>query len=251
MGCCSSKLDEFNSNDYLVYSIETNLKIPKIPYNLFYNQCYRHSAANSMSFSQFKAFCEILKISPTSKDARIMLSFRDSASFSIPSYKLLTFHILVTGGSKGDKVDQLFNVYDFGSEGKLYEDNIKTMVADIYEVAVESLLKLASLSAEKIGLDSVAEYFSSLKKVKTTVIFYLFHHFIDEKDYLDFDTFKSIFFTLEMNVLLVPRLFRKFCFKIFLDQKATDFEANYGDLNDGSIKVETMTRFKRRMTDLY
>lgn len=249
MGCCSSKLDEFNSNDYFVYSIETTLKVSVIPYNLFYNQCLRHSAGNSMSFSQFKAFCEILKISHSSKDARIMSSFRDAATYSIPCARLLTFHILVTGGNKEDKVDQLFNVYDICNEGKLYEDNIKTMVADIYEVAVESLLKLAVLSAEKIGSDSVSAYYTSLRNVKTTVIFYLFHHFIDEKDFLDLKMFKAVFFTIEMNVLLVPRLLRKFCFKIYLDQKETFNESNNGSISGDVISVETMRRFKRRLTE--
>jgi Ca2+-binding EF-hand superfamily protein len=227
-----------------------NLKVSSISYNLFFVQSQKNSAGNVMSYSQFKSFCEILKLSSSSKDAMIMSSLRDASTFSIPVYKILTYHILFTKGSKEEKVEQLFSVYDFNSRGRLHEDEVKKMITTIFDIGVEALLKLAAIGAEAIGSDTHSSYYSSLMKVKTTVIFYLFHHFVDGRRHLNHDEFHQIFFTIEMNVLLVPRMLRKFCFRYSLEQKDTGIDDKNRYEIDKTINSEMMSKFKRKLSSI-
>ena len=80
-------------------------------------------------------------------------------------------------------------------------------------------------------------------KVRSTVISYLFHQFMDKRKYVNLVMFNSTFFTIEMNVLLVPRLLRKFCFRLSLEQREVGIEEARKLQIDQTINNEMIKRF--------
>lgn len=249
MGCCEAKHDESEDLNKIVSKAKRKLKLRSIELKKIVFECLRNSTDLVVNDKQFSTLCQSLKIEKETTDYNLIKACFDRDLMGISAVKFITLCVLVSKAPRIEKVNTLFEIFQDKNKKLLFERNIKLMVLNIFEIAVQDLVSEAIRMSDVNTAEILTPYKEKILYSKNLIVFYYFHFIIDTKESLTIFEFQDYFTKPQLGVLLKPKLMRKFSYKIY---KSTDVnhDIKKETFGSGEIDLLEMKSFSKRLSKI-
>jgi Ca2+-binding EF-hand superfamily protein len=200
MGCCAER-QKMDIEDKLV-NFEHALGFKHLTALDIDRLSHKFSRDFKMTMAQFKVMCQELKINTNSLLYEFLMIFanRDKEDFDIQM--LTTLGILLASGTEQEKINLLFRNYDKDTSGNLQETELRQMMRDIIDIAIEKFCVYAGKKIHENDQLRLEEYRAELVKGKVLMINVYTKNFITDKESIEFQEFFCKFNDSDNSVLL-------------------------------------------------
>jgi hypothetical protein len=215
MGCSSSKPEVDESLNESIELFQKSLPLSRVSTKSAAEFISKSSFSKSMTRNQLVSLCRHLHLPLTSKDLLIFHYTQKLTETELSTSKILTLVVILSKGTKEQKIRLLFEIYSMWSLGGLQEKDVKSMITNIFDISVDLLLKFSMIYDKSIADDDVKHYMRKLNYEKSTVILYFYSLIMGENNVLQLNKFEEVFNRMELSIVMKPRLVRMLAYKMY------------------------------------
>jgi Ca2+-binding EF-hand superfamily protein len=200
MGCCAER-PKINIEEKLE-NFEHALGFKKLTATDIDSLSHKFSRDFRVSMAQFKMMCKELHIESNSLLYEFLMIFFSRENECFDTQILTTLGILLASGSEQEKINLLFRNYDKDTSGALQEEEMRQMVRDVVEIAIDKMCLYASKKIEESLQVRLEEHRAELVKGKILMVNLYTKNFIADREKIDFFQFSEKFNESDNAVLL-------------------------------------------------
>ena len=209
---------------------------------------HKFSRDFKMTMAQFKVMCQELKINTNSLLYEFLMIFLNREKEDFDIQMLTTLGILLASGTEQEKISLLFRNYDKDTSGTLQETELRQMMRDIIEIAIEKICIYASKKIHEHDQLRLEEYRAELVKGKILMINVYTKNFITDKASIEFQEFFCKFNDSDNSVLLNLHRIRTIGRSIVENYKKLAEKVNIIVENNIQIDTQLARRLSMRMS---